>query len=144
MVYILAVAQNVLEKNKELAGSFAGPAVMEVFGEHTKFKDMKIECDIPDDYCIEFDETSLRQIAMTMWQNSAEANSGRATVTIRADESGTIAFSDSGRGIAEEDALRVFEPFYTTKTSGTGLGLKRENNRLKTHRNGNRRGRDTP
>ena len=72
---------------------------------------------------IEFDETSLRQIAMTMWQNSAEANSGRATVTIRADESGTIAFSDSGRGIAEEDALRVFEPFYTTKTSGTGLGL---------------------
>ena len=94
-----------------------------LFGEHTKFKDMKIECDIPDDYCIEFDETSLRQIAMTMWQNSAEANSGRATVTIRADESGTIAFSDSGRGIAEEDALRVFEPFYTTKTSGTGLGL---------------------
>lgn len=94
-----------------------------VFNEHTKFKHMTIQCDIPDSFQVAFDETSLRQIAITMWQNSAEENSGNALVAVRVDQNGTIAFSDSGRGIADKDALRVFEPFYTTKTSGTGLGL---------------------
>ena len=34
-----------------------------------------------------------------------------------------IRIEDSGPGIPEEDFSRLFTPFYTTKTSGTGLGL---------------------
>ncbi|MGK7344571.1 MAG: ATP-binding protein [Candidatus Nitrospinota bacterium M3_3B_026] len=40
-----------------------------------------------------------------------------------ADKFLELAVCDNGGGIAEEDLLRVFDPFYTTKTNGTGLGL---------------------
>jgi two-component system nitrogen regulation sensor histidine kinase NtrY len=35
----------------------------------------------------------------------------------------TFTVSDNGQGIAPEDRQRVFEPYYSTKDSGTGLGL---------------------
>lgn len=94
-----------------------------IFGERAWGDAMKLSCDIPDDFCIEFDDTSLRQIFMTLWQNSSEANSGKATVFVRLSGTDCIAASDSGPGICDEDAARIFEPFYTTKPSGTGLGL---------------------
>jgi signal transduction histidine kinase len=34
-----------------------------------------------------------------------------------------IEFEDTGIGIAEEDLGRVFDPFYTTKEKGTGMGM---------------------
>jgi len=34
-----------------------------------------------------------------------------------------VAFRDNGPGLAPEERLRIFEPFYTTKTEGTGLGM---------------------
>ena len=34
-----------------------------------------------------------------------------------------VKIQDTGRGIPEEDIIRIFDPFYSTKASGTGLGL---------------------
>ncbi|HEU5118850.1 MAG TPA: ATP-binding protein, partial [Isosphaeraceae bacterium] len=39
------------------------------------------------------------------------------------DGSVVLAVEDDGRGIAEDDAERVFQPYFTTKPQGTGLGL---------------------
>jgi two-component system sensor histidine kinase AtoS len=51
---------------------------------------------------------------------------GRGRLGIAVNLSGTqvaIAISDTGRGMPAEERRRVFEPFYSRKPAGTGLGL---------------------
>ena len=43
--------------------------------------------------------------------------------TRRVNEHVEVAFSDTGTGIASEDMKKLFDPLFTTKTQGTGLGL---------------------
>jgi signal transduction histidine kinase len=58
--------------------------------------------------------------------NAVDAMPNGGTLTIRSrakNDSVVIEFEDTGIGIAEEDLGRVFDPFYTTKEKGTGLGM---------------------
>jgi len=60
--------------------------------------------------------------------NALQAVPGGGTVTIRsgvtpADSTARVAISDTGPGIPAEHLDRVFEPYFTTKEGGTGLGL---------------------
>ena len=49
---------------------------------------------------------------------------GVVTVGCTMDENtAVVTVTDTGTGIAEDDLARVFEPYYSTKTSGFGLGL---------------------
>ncbi len=43
--------------------------------------------------------------------------------TWRDGEEALLRVSDSGKGMTQDQVQRVFEPFYTTKKEGTGLGL---------------------
>lgn len=73
----------------------------------------------------------LQQVLMNLLVNAMQAMSGAAgdlrsiLVESRQDESGhvTVAVRDSGPGIRAEDAQRLFEAFYTTKSTGMGMGL---------------------
>ena len=61
-----------------------------------------------------------------MIKNSLEAMKRRGTLRIRTDRDDThvlITFVDTGGGMSAENLSRVFEPYFTTKPSGTGLGL---------------------
>ncbi len=72
------------------------------------------------------DRDRLKQIFWNLGLNALEAmaEGGTLTVVVGAEDGfGVVEFRDSGEGIAAEQLLKIFEPFYTTKGRGTGLGL---------------------
>ncbi len=74
--------------------------------------------------CVDHDQ--LLQVLHNLVRNGLEAVGGRGTVHVSARRDGdglAISVSDDGPGIRQEDLPRVFEPYFTTKETGTGLGL---------------------
>lgn len=84
------------------------------------------------------DRNRLTQVFLNLVRNGCQAmdDSGTLTITTRLDTDryvrgqGTgrskfiwVEIADQGIGIKEEDLLHIFSPFFTTKNSGTGLGL---------------------
>jgi signal transduction histidine kinase len=68
----------------------------------------------------------LRRAFANLYRNAAEAMQGRGAidVTVAADDGGlVVTIADHGPGIPAELRQRVFEPYFTTKADGTGLGL---------------------
>jgi signal transduction histidine kinase len=72
------------------------------------------------------DEASLRGALMNLMLNAIEAMRDGGTLSIATSQAGEtvqLQISDTGPGIGEEDAKKIFEPFYTTKEQGLGLGM---------------------
>ncbi len=74
------------------------------------------------------DRTHLNRLFTNLIQNALQAVPEERTVQINIDEEVTdnkvlIKIKDNGNGIAEELQSKIFTPNFTTKTSGTGLGL---------------------
>ena len=74
------------------------------------------------------DKTQLNRLFTNLMQNAVEASVSRDQRIIRMDEelNGefiTISITDNGEGIPEQTQSKIFTPNFTTKTSGTGLGL---------------------
>ncbi|HLZ45512.1 MAG TPA: HAMP domain-containing sensor histidine kinase [Gemmatimonadales bacterium] len=79
----------------------------------------------------------LRRAFANLYRNAAEAMKGRGTidVTVTGDGSGlAVMIADHGPGIPPELRQRVFEPYFTTKDDGTGLGLALVRVTLEAHR----------
>jgi signal transduction histidine kinase len=78
----------------------------------------------------------IAQVFLNLVVNAAEAMSdgGRLCIESCADTTHVqVTFADSGPGIAPEDLPHISEPFYTTKDSGTGLGLAVSHNIIESH-----------
>lgn len=82
--------------------------------------------------CYKGDITRFRQILLNIISNGIEAypTRGRSrkerSVTIGLERKGTeltISVTDHGQAIARADQKKIFEPFYTTKSKGVGIGL---------------------
>jgi signal transduction histidine kinase/ActR/RegA family two-component response regulator len=80
----------------------------------------------------EVDAGQIGQVLHNILINAREAMPGGGTIEVQArnvlgvdagDPQVRISISDNGRGISEEVLRRVFDPYFTTKTGGNGLGL---------------------
>ena len=112
----------------------------------TMSKKIKVEYDFAEDVpAVEADATQLRQVFMNLMINAAEAIGGRGGVIvirtrlIRADrgllnstylqndmaegDCVSVEVVDDGPGMEPETQSRVFDPFFSTKQTGRGLGL---------------------
>lgn len=72
------------------------------------------------------DPTQIQQVLVNLIKNAMQAMTKGGTLTLQTGEGadGTWAsVGDTGGGIPQEQINRVFEPFYTTKKKGSGLGL---------------------
>jgi len=81
----------------------------------------------------------LRRAFANIYRNAAEAMKGRGAidVTVTGDGPGgglAVTIADHGPGIPAELRPRVFEPYFTTKDDGTGLGLALVRVTLEAHR----------
>ena len=74
------------------------------------------------------DREKIQQVFLNLFLNAQEAMDGKGAIraSSRLVEGGRaveLAVSDTGPGIPEEIEARIFDPFYSTKETGTGLGL---------------------
>lgn len=72
------------------------------------------------------DRNQLKQVFFNVVKNAFEAMQpgGRLRIRTRADDDSVyLLFGDTGTGIKQEDLLRLFQPYHTTKPGGHGLGL---------------------
>ena len=78
---------------------------------------------------IKCDFKQIQQVLLNLMYNAIESMSNKGTLTITTNRTnGAMAFlevaiSDTGCGISEKDMENIFEPFYTTKEEGKGVGL---------------------
>jgi signal transduction histidine kinase len=90
-------------------------------------RDIVVEPELrPDLPLIELDRDQMKQAFYNVIKNSFEAMKRRGILRIRTELDAThvnISFTDTGGGMSAESLSRVFEPYFTTKSSGSGLGL---------------------
>ena len=89
---------------------------------------------------LEADAGQVRQIVMSLIVNSAEAigpAGGKVRVSTNLSRSGTDIFmevKDSGSGMSEATKTKMFDPFFTTRFIGRGLGLAAVSGMVRRHR----------
>jgi signal transduction histidine kinase len=107
------------------------PLVQEIADMHARDRGMGqvgIEVDVPGDLAVRADREQLGQVVMNLVRNSAEAShetGGTIRIQGRRIEGGLveISVSDSGRGVDPDIVDRIYDPYFTTKSYGLGVGL---------------------
>lgn len=75
---------------------------------------------------LDVDQDQLKQAFFNIIKNASEAMKQGGLLKIRTGTDGewvTVTFADTGGGMTQETMARVFEPYFTTKKTGSGLGL---------------------
>ncbi len=95
--------------------------------DRVKLKEIKLEKDIQKDLLLKGDKEKLTIALTNILVNSIEAingNGGLLKISAVANNGDALLnISDNGKGIPAQDLNKLFEPFFTSKHGGTGLGL---------------------
>jgi len=96
-------------------------------GPEIKGRDVLVEVDKPDELPdAHIDPAQIKQAFYNIIRNAIQAMADGGLLKIRLSHNDRfvgVAFTDSGRGISPDDIGHLFEPYHTTKSDGTGLGL---------------------
>ena len=88
---------------------------------------VRYEFDISDNSLVcRFDHDQMKRVFINLFQNALQAMPDGGTLILKAEKEGDLAaisVSDTGCGIAQEDLLKLFEPYFSTRKEGIGLGL---------------------
>ena len=116
------------------------PLIEEAFSVVTARDGIDLVNEVPADLPVPaLDKDQFRQVLVNLVQNAVEAMPAGRAGTVRVSAAGSagdrwrIAVIDDGAGIAPELHARIFEPLFTTKSKGTGLGLAVVATMLKRH-----------
>jgi two-component system, sporulation sensor kinase E len=100
---------------------------VQFFGPEIESRDIVVETELRADLPIlQLDRDQMKQAFYNIIKNSFEAMKRRGILRVRTDADDThvrVSFTDNGGGMSADSLSRVFEPYYTTKTEGSGLGL---------------------
>nr|NGX55370.1 Sensor protein ZraS [Chlamydiota bacterium] len=82
------------------------------------------------------DRSLIKMALLNLVRNGLQASPEGGNITVKlwkSEEVAHIAITDQGEGIAAKNLEKIFTPFYTTKCSGTGLGLSETDKIIKAH-----------
>jgi signal transduction histidine kinase len=120
---------DILNFIRETPSTFENNSILKILNESVSFvnKPDNITINLPqNDLTISCDATKLQRVFTNLIANSIQALEKGGTITIQISEQDNdtiIQISDTGPGIPAEALLKIFEPLFTTKKDGTGLGL---------------------
>jgi signal transduction histidine kinase len=117
-------------------------AIARILETEAKDKDVKIEIHLGEALPkIFIDKEQIKQVCMNLILNAIQSIEGAGTVEVSTrlfGENGSKRFAqievrDTGVGIPEKDIENIFNPFFTTKKDGSGLGLSISHQIVKEH-----------
>jgi signal transduction histidine kinase len=102
-------------------------SVVDLTSHTARHQGIRLECEIePTGVLVQCDAEQMTQALLNLTLNAIQATptGGAVLISVRhEDDVVLIRVKDEGAGIDADDTERIFDPFYTTKEGGTGLGL---------------------
>jgi len=90
-------------------------------------RDITVEAETPADLpVVKADRNQVKQVFFNLIKNAIEAMQPGGILRIKTrvdDDNVYLLFGDTGAGIKQDDLVRLFQPYHTTKPGGHGLGL---------------------
>ncbi len=101
--------------------------VLETVGQELNDHGVKVDIEVGrNPPLVAADPNQIEQVCFNLLRNASEAMEGGGTIRVRTrfdDEFVYLQIGDSGSGIEGQNLSKIFEPYYTTKKGGHGLGM---------------------
>lgn len=120
---------DILNFIRESPSTFENNSILKILNESIMYanKSENVSISLPEnDIVVSCDATKLQRVFTNVLVNSIQAMEKGGTITVQIsekDNDAIIQLSDSGPGIPPDVLPQIFEPLFTTKKEGTGLGL---------------------
>ena len=130
----LLFARPAKPKVAELPASLALQEVQALLSPQLAKSRIQLVCEKSEPLCLRGDSEQIKQVLINLVQNAADSIGESGTITLRSrvakkrlregqTDGVLLEVADTGKGIPPEVEKRLGDPFFTTKDSGTGLGL---------------------